>query len=1165
MAFAHLHVHTVYSLLDGACRISELISTAKQLGQDSIAITDHGVMYGVVEFYKEAKKQGVHPVIGCEVYVSPRSRFDRIPDIDRESRHLVLLCENNTGLKNLMKLDSLAWTEGFYGKPRVDIELLEKYHEGLIALSACLAGEVPRCLMRGDYDAAKQTAAQYRDIFGKDNYFLELQSHGISEQDRINPYLIRLSEELDIPLVATNDCHYIKKEDSELHNVLLCIQTNHTVEEKNPMAFPTKEFYVKSEEEMRSLFPLLPEAIENTQKIAQRCQVEIEFGHLKLPRFDVPDGRDHAEYFRELCFEGLRRRYGDDPGRDKTERLEYELSVVTKMGYVDYYLIVADYVNYAKTHGIPVGAGRGSGAGSIAAYCMGITEIDPIKYDLLFERFLNPERVSMPDFDVDFCTERRQEVIDYVIRKYGADHVAQIAAFGTMAARAAVKDVGRALAMPYATCDRVSKLIPRDLGMTIPKALEVSKELRELYESDSAVHRLIDTAMKLEGTPRNTTTHAAGVVITDRPVSDYVPLAKNDDTVVTQFTMTELDELGLLKMDFLGLRNLTVLHEAETMIRRLEPDFSVDNIADDDKDVFAMYSAADTEGVFQFESKGMKNVLTRLRPENLEDIIAVISLYRPGPMDSIPRYIENRHHPERITYKHPLLEPILKVTYGCIVYQEQVMQIFRSLAGYSLGRADIVRRAMAKKKKHVMDEEKQIFIHGLTDENGNVVVDGCIRRGIDERTALDIFSEMESFASYAFNRAHAAAYAYISYQTAYVKYHYPCEYMAALLTSVLSDSGKVAAYIDECTAAGIRVLPPHVNESEAGFTVNEKNIRFGLLAVKGLGPGLIEKIVSLRKSGRYTSFYNFCSRVYGRELNRRALENLIKCGALDGLGANRRQMLLILPQYLDYIQSERDFIENGQMSLFGEEEGGERYSPEIPAADEFDRRELLSMERDTAGIYFSGHPMSAYDEIAAALKTDSLSQIISDEAGRYPDGKKVDILCMLGKIKIKTTRSNTQMAFVAIEDKYASAEMLVFPRVLDEFGALISEGAALRINGSVSRKDEDTVQIICDRALMIPQNVRAAASAKGTVPATKRTPPGLYLRIPDDKCEQYRRAMQIIDIFDGSTMLYIYFTDTRKLWRAPDSMRVDPNPVMLRELKKRIGEDNVSLVTVQNG
>ena len=1158
MAFAHLHVHSVYSLLDGAGKINEIAAAAKELGQDSIAITDHGVMYGIIEFYKSCKEQGIRPVIGCEVYVSPRGHADREGEPDRENRHLVLLCENNTGLRNLMRLVSLAWTEGFYSKPRVDMEQLRQYHEGLIALSACLAGDVPRALLEGDYEEAKARARKYRDIFGENNFFLEIQDHGIPEQKKILPEIARLSQELGIPLVATNDCHYVKKEDSKIQRILLCIQTGKTINDPNAMAFPGNEFYIKSEQEMLELFPDYPEAVENTAKIAARCNVEIEFGKLRLPRFETPDNEDHEKYFRRLCYDGLHRYYGDKPDKSITDRLEYELDVISQMGFIDYYLIVADYVNYAKDHDIPVGAGRGSGAGSLAAYCIGITEIDPIRYNLMFERFLNPERVSMPDFDIDFCTERRQEVIDYVIGRYGADHVAQIVSFGTMAARAAVHDVGRVLGMSFTVCNSISKMIPRDIGMTLKKALEVSKDLKKHYDTEKSIRELIDTAMKLEGMPRNTTTHAAGVVITDKPVYEYVPLAKNDDVAVTQFRMTELDELGLLKMDFLGLRNLTVLSYAEKMIRLRDKDFSVRKIPDNDKSVMEMYAKGDTEGVFQFESKGMKNVLVRLHPESIEDIIAVISLYRPGPMDSIPKYIQNRHNPEKITYRHPLLKPILEVTYGCIIYQEQVMQIFRSLAGYSLGRADIVRRAMAKKKKNIMDEEKQIFINGLTDENGNVIVDGCIRRGIPEETALDIFSEMESFASYAFNRAHAAAYAYISYQTAYVKYYYPREYMAALLTSVLGDGGKVAAYIDECNRQGIKVLPPNVNESEMGFTVSGNSIRFGLRAIKSIGKGLIDVILAQRQKGRFVSYYDFCSRVYGKELNRRALENLIKAGALDGMGAGRRQMMVTLPMYMDQIAAEKKNIIEGQLNLFGDENFREA-EPALPQLPEYSKRELLDMERESSGLYLSGHPMIAYDEIIEAMNSDRLCYIISDETDAYPDGKKIDMICMIASVKTKVTKNNARMAFVVVEDKYGSVEMIVFPRVFDEFGGLIAEGQAVRVLGSVSRREDNPVQIICDKILPVPQNIDNAR--KKARPAGKNTPPGLYLRVANDSCCEYLRAKQILDIFDGNTPLFIFFTESRRLWKTPPDMRVDVNDVMLAELRKRIGDENVSLVS----
>ena len=1161
MAFVHLHVHSEYSLLDGACRITDLIKTAKELGQSAVAITDHGVMYGVIDFYKAAKAEGIKPVIGCEVYVSPRRRTDRVAELDRENRHLVLLCENNTGYQNLIKMVSLAWTEGFYGKPRVDEELLEQYHEGLIALSACLAGEIPKALMRNDYETAKEKALNYKRIFGENNFFLELQDHGIIEQKQINPYIIKLSEECNIPLVATNDCHYLKREDSRLHHILLCIQTNHTVNDENSMEFPTNEFYVKSEEEMRSLFPNVPQAFDNTVKIAERCNVEFEFGKTKLPHFDVPDNRDHTEYFRDECMKGLKKHYGENPDQSLIDRLEYEINTIDKMGYIDYYLIVNDYVSFAKSQGIPVGAGRGSGAGSLAAYCIGITGIDPIKYNLLFERFLNPERVSMPDFDVDFCKERRQEVIDYVIRKYGSDHVAQIAAFGTMAAKGAIRDVGRALAIPYATCDKVAKLIPNDLGITIEKALNISDELKKVYNEDSQIHELIDTARKLEGTPRHTTTHAAGVVITEKPVSDYVPLAKNDEAVVTQFTMTTLDELGLLKMDFLGLRNLTVLNDAEKMIQKRDKSFSIENIPTDDKEVFEMYSSGDTEGVFQFESTGMKNVLVQLKPENIEDIIAVISLYRPGPMDSIPRYIENRHNPEKVTYKHPLLKSILDVTYGCIVYQEQVMQIFRTLAGYSLGRADIVRRAMSKKKKHVMEEEKKVFIYGLTDDNGNVIVDGCIRRGVSEKIAEEIFAEMESFASYAFNKSHAACYAIISYQTAYLKCHYPCEYLAALLTSVLDNSGKVAVYIDECARHNIKVLPPHVNKSEIGFAVHENEIRFGLMAIKNLGKGLIESIILERRNGEFTSFYNFCKRLYGRDMNRRALENLIKCGALDGLGANRRQMLLSCDVFLQYLNSAKNQNIEGQLDLFGISDSGNssENEPSLPNVQEFAMSELLEMEKQTAGLYLSGHPMAEYDEVIKASKADRLSDIINDEYNSYADGKNVKIIAIIDKIKLKTTKNNQRMAFVDIEDRYGSLELIVFPKILSEYGGLIQEGSVVRISATVSRREDEEPKLLCNEITYAPREVSLLENEK-TAPKSNNVKKGLYIRVPSEESTEYIRAKQVIDIFDGHVPLYVHFTDANRLWIAPPSMYIYPNSVMIEELKRRVGDKNVALV-----
>ena len=853
--FAHLHLHTEYSLLDGACRIGPLLDRAKALGQTAMAITDHGAMYGVIDFYRAAQERGIKPVIGCEVYVAARTRHDKVYALDNERSHLVLLCENNTGYQNLIAMVSKAWTEGFYTKPRIDHELLEQHHEGIIALSACLAGEIPRALSRGDYEGAKETALWYDQLFGRGNYFLELQDHGLREQKQINPLIIRLSRETGIPLVATNDTHYIDKEDARVQQVLICIQTNHTVGEETGLEFETQEFYLKSEEEMRSLFPEVPEAFDNTMKIAQRCNVTFTFGETKLPHFDVPGGEDHFEYLTRMCETGLHERYGEHPPQEYRDRLQYELNVIHTMGYVDYYLIVHDFIHYAKSQGIPVGPGRGSGAGSIAAYCIGITGIDPMKYNLLFERFLNPERVSMPDFDIDFCYERRPEVIDYVVRKYGADHVAQIVTFGTMAAKAAIRDVGRALGVPYATADSIAKLVPYELNITLDAALKKSAELREQYDSSEQVHDLIDMARKVEGMPRHASTHAAGVVITRDPVSTYVPLARNDESVVTQFTMTTLEELGLLKIDFLGLRTLTVISDAEKMIRHREPGFAVNQIPTKDEAVYEMFASGQTEGVFQFESAGMRNVLMGLKPESLEDLIAVISLYRPGPMESIPTYIENRHHPDRVRYKTPLLKDILDVTYGCMIYQEQVMQIFRKLAGYSYGRADIVRRAMSKKKHKVMEQERKNFIYGLVNEDGTVECEGAIKRGVDEKIANELFDEMSSFASYAFNKSHAAAYAYVAYQTAWLKCHYPCEFMAALLTSVLDSAGKVSGYIAECSRIHISVLPPHVNESLEGFTVADGCIRFGLLAIKNLGRGFIKGILEERETGGpFTSF-----------------------------------------------------------------------------------------------------------------------------------------------------------------------------------------------------------------------------------------------------------------------------------------------------------------------
>ena len=1169
MAFAHLHVHTEYSLLDGACRINKIASAARQKGMTSLAITDHGVMYGVIDFYRACIKENIKPVIGCEVYVAPHSRFDKTSSYEKYY-HMVLLCENNIGYQNLIKLVSYGFTEGFYSKPRIDDELLEKYHEGLICLSACLAGEIPQKLLDGDYNAAKAKAEYYRDLFGEDNFFIELQDHGIEEQQRIIPSLVRIADEIGVDIVATNDSHYIEKEDSKTHNILLCIQTNRTINDNDRMEFQTNEFYLKTEEEMRELFPKYPQAIENTQKIADRCNVEFEFGVRKLPRFDVPNNEDHLEYFRRNCYKGLYKHYGENPSQSLIDRLEYEISTVAKMGFVDYYLIVNDFVQYAKSNGIPVGPGRGSGAGSLCAYCIGITAIDPIKYNLLFERFLNPERVSMPDFDIDFCKERRGEVIDYVVRKYGEDHVAQIISFGTMAARGAIRDVGRALAIPYATVDVIAKLVPMELNITIEKALKISSELNKRYNEDEQTKNLLDIAMSIEGMPRHATMHAAGVVITDKPVSDYVPLSKNDDNVVTQFTMTTLEELGLLKMDFLGLRNLTVIDDAEKLIKHNHPEYNPEDVREDDENVFKMISKGYTEGVFQFESQGMRNVLTQLKPDSVEDLIAVLSLYRPGPMDSIPTYIDCRHNPSHIRYKHPMLKEILEVTYGCIVYQEQVMQIFRTLAGYSLGRADIVRRAMSKKKHAVMEKERNIFIHGLTDENGNIIVDGCIRRGIDEKTANSIYDEMESFASYAFNKSHAAAYASISYKTAWLKCYYPREYMAALLSSVLDNQNKMAVYIGECQRLGIKVLPPNVNESYHGFSVIGGNIRYGLLAIKNLGRQFIDEIITERRYKPYSSFYDFCKRLYGRSMNSRAIESLIKCGAFDTLGANRRQLLAVSKTVLDDLDYESKHNMGGQISFFdlGGEDHKTSSEPQIPDMEEFPKNELLHMENEIAGMYLSGHPMDDYTEFSRIIKADRTGEIISNESGLYFDGKKVSLVCIVSKVKTQLTKNNKMMAFVNIEDRYGSMEAVVFPNVYEKYALYLSDGNAILIRGTLNFKENEEPKLICDSIEKARSNeecknnsfaVNAGRQPQNSINKPVNTKPSaLYLRIDDLNTELYNKAKRVLDIFEGSTPVIFYLTNSGRKVKAPSSMWVTLNDVMIKELEFQLGDKNVA-------
>ena len=1158
MAFAHLHVHTEYSLLDGACRMERLLDAAKEMGQTAVAITDHGCMYGVVEFYKAAKKRGIQPILGCEVYVARRTRFDKVHELDGENRHLVLLCENEAGYHNLLALVSKAWVEGFYSKPRVDLDLLREHHEGLIALSACLAGEIPRALARGDYEGAREAALRYEGIFGRGNFYLELQDHGMAEQKRINPQLIRLSRETGIPLVATNDCHYIAPEDSRMHRVLLCIQTGRTIEDENAMEFGSEEFYFKSEEEMRALFPDVPEAADNTVKIAQRCQVELEFGKTKLPAFFTPDGSDNLEFFRRLCQEGLARRYGENPPQEYRDRLEYEIRVISQMGYVNYYLIVWDFIRYARSVGIPVGPGRGSGAGSLAAYCVGITNVDPMRYDLLFERFLNPERVSMPDFDIDFSDERRDEIIGYVVDKYGADHVAQIVTFGTMAARGALRDVGRALNIPYNKVDQVAKLVPLSLGMTLDTAMKQSKELREKVEADPQVKELWDMARKVEGMPRHASTHAAGVVITDKPVMDYVPLSKNDDAVVTQYTMTAIEELGLLKMDFLGLRNLSVIDHAEKLVRRREAGFSIEAAPEDDGAVFRMLSEGHSEGVFQLESPGMKRLLVQAQPACVEDLIAIISLYRPGPMQFIPQYLESRKNPESVHYRHPLLRPILEPTGGCIIYQEQVMQIFRDLAGYSLGRADIVRRAMAKKKHDVLEREREVFLHGQQREDGAWEVDGCLRRGVDQQTALELFKEIESFASYAFNKPHAAGYALVAYQTAYLKCHYPCEYMAALLSSVLGQTGKVAEYIEECGRLGISVLPPHVNYSDMGFTVVGKSIRFGLLAVKNLGRNVIARMVEERRGGgEFTSFYNFCKRMAGRDLNRRAIESLVKCGALDGLGNNRREMLLAVERVLDSLEADKRRNVEGQMGFFdapGSAQGGE---PPLEKTEDFSAADKLNMEKEVTGMYLSGHPMAAYaglyQEGGYARMDEILQSAGERETGRYQDGQWVTLLGMVVGVRKKATKNNAQMAFATLEDMYGAITALVFPKVLEQYGSLLYEGAVVEVQGKLSFTEDKAPELVC-QSLGKPAD---PVSVKA--PAGKPVRPGLYLRLSSQRDPRYDKAMRYIAVFDGgATDLYLTFQDTGKLLRAPAKFRVEINRPLLRALKELLGAENVA-------
>ena len=1152
--FTHLHLHTEYSLLDGACRIEGLMQRVKALGQTAVAITDHGVMYGCVDFYKAAKKAGVKPIIGCEVYVATRTRFDKVNRIDG-SNHLVLLCKNETGYKNLIKMVSAGFTEGFYNKPRVDHELLEEYHEGLICLSACLAGEIPQALLAGDYEKAKNLARYYEDLFGKGNYYIEIQDHGLDEQRTVLPLLVRLSRETGIPLVATNDAHYLEKEDSRMQHILICIQTNKTVNDDDVLEFGTDEFYVKSTDEMYELFSAWPEACENTSRIAEMCSFDFEFGVTKLPYFVAPDGMDNKEYFVKLCRDGLLRRYGADVPEDIRARLDYEISIIDRMGYINYYLIVFDFINYAKSQGIPVGPGRGSGAGSLAAYCVGITNIDPIKYNLLFERFLNPERVSMPDFDIDFCYERRQEVIDYVIRKYGADHVAQIVTFGTMAARAAIRDVGRVLDMPYGTVDGIAKLVPMEPKMTLTKALSISRELKARYDADPQVKELIDMSLKLEGMPRHASTHAAGVVITREAADEYVPLATNDGNPVTQFTMTTIEELGLLKMDFLGLRTLTVIDDAEKMIRKRESGFSMDAVPYDDQRVYAMLNAGETEGVFQMESGGMTQAVMGLQSKSLEDIIAIISLYRPGPMESIPTYIANRHNPGNVKYKTPQLEHILDVTNGCIVYQEQVMQICRELAGFSYGQADLVRRAMSKKKHDVMEKERQHFVHGNTEPGHECA--GCVANGISETVANAIFDDMSSFASYAFNKAHAAAYAVVAYQTAYLKRHYPREFMAALLTSVLDNTGKVIEYTAECQRMGIRVLPPDINASDAGFTVEGKDIRFGLLALKNVGRNLIATVVRERSGTPYRSLYDFCKRLHGTEINRRAVESMIKSGAFDNLEAKRRSMMDGVEGILKSVESEARRNLDGQIDLFGaldgEQESGRNVYKLPDGGEEYPYDILLQMEKEVSGLYLSGHPLDHYRPVIEKVSTCRISELVGENAHAY-DEQNVTLVCTVVRTKTINTKAGGMMAFITVEDLSGSMEVLAFPKVLLAASEAVHDNAVVVIKGRVSYKEDEPSKLIADSIVDVERY--EPDKIKTDIKSTKN---GLWLKLSSMRSESFEETKNLLQIFEGNFPVYMYFEDTKQRMLAPKSLWCTQSDLLVSELERVLGAGNVKV------
>ncbi len=1154
MAFAHLHVHTEYSLLDGACRIRDLPKLVKEMGQTACAITDHGAMYGAIDFYRACKAEGIHPVIGCEVYVARRTRLDKQHEFDAESRHLVLLCKDETGYRNLSYMVSQAYIEGFYIKPRIDLELLRAHSEGLIGLSACLAGEIPRRIINGDYEGAKAYALEMQDILGEGNFYLELQDHGIADQTTVNRALLRMHNETGIPLVCTNDAHYLRKEDAESHDVLLCIQTGKTVDDDNRMRYEPQNFYLRSTEEMEALFSGYPDAVENTQRIAERCRLEFTFGKYHLPEFKLPPGYDSPAYLRKLCDEGFAERYGQQRPEYR-KQLEYELAMIEKMGFTDYFLIVSDFVRYARQAGIPVGPGRGSAAGSMVSYCLHITDIDPMQYQLYFERFLNPERVSMPDIDMDFGDTRRGEVVEYVRRKYGDDHVAQIVTFGTMAARGAIRDVGRALNMTYAEVDAVAKLVPSGPGalhITLNDALKLSKQLSDLYEADPRVKRLIDTAKALEGMPRHASTHAAGVVITRLPVYEYVPLARNDESIVCQYNMITLEELGLLKMDFLGLRNLTVLDDAVKMVHRHTPDFDLEKIPMDDPEVFRMLTEGRTSGVFQMESTGMTGVCLGLKPQSIEDITAIIALYRPGPMESIPRFIACKHDPRLVSYKHPSLKPILSGTYGCIVYQEQVIKIFQELAGYSLGQADMVRRAMSKKKAKDVEREREAFLHGDAARH----IRGCVANGIPEATAQAIYDEIYDFANYAFNKAHAVSYAVVAYQTAYFKCHYTREYMAALLTSVLDNSDKVAEYIAECRECGIALLPPDVNRSYDGFTVEEGGIRFGLVAIKNIGRGFIQSLVRERdKGGAFASFQDFCERMFDcGDMNKRALENLIRAGAFDTMGAYRSQLIQVYEKVLDAIANTRKVNVEGQLDMFGAAAGGNTQTIHLPDIPEFTATERMFMEKETTGLYLSGHPMNDYRGAARAAGAIPIHDILEDFAAqggptRYADGQNVTVAGIVTSNRTRTTKNNSLMAYVVVEDEVASIELLCFSRTIEQCGSYMAVNTPVVVKGRLSVRDEKPPQIMCDTIYPLDTSAVPTLSA----PPAEEKAATIFLRFPSMDSREFRHIRLVMTMFEGETPVKIRLADTGKLLAG----KCLNHPALLAECRQWLGEENV--------